>query len=50
MHAGKVSLPENSSNPQLLRVDICPHQMISRRYLHHGLQLTAHAVSLHVPK
>lgn len=46
MHASKVSLSKHSSDPQLLRVYVCSNQVISRWYLHHGLQLTAYPVSL----
>lgn len=46
MHASEVSLSKHSSDPQLLRVYICSHQVISRRHLHHGLQLTAYPIPL----
>lgn len=50
MHASKVSLSKHSSNPQLLRVYIGSHHVISRWHLHHGLQLTADPVPLWAQK
>lgn len=46
MHGSKVSLSKHSSNPQLLRVYICSHQMVPRWYLHHRLELTTNTVPL----
>lgn len=46
MHAGEVGLSQHGGDPQLLRVDVGPNQVVPGRHLHHGLKLAAHSVPL----
>lgn len=46
MHASKMSLPEDSSYPELLGIHICSNKVVARRDLDHGFKLAAYPVSL----
>lgn len=50
VHAGEVGFSQHGGDPQLLRVDVGPHQVVTGRHLHHCFQLAAHSVPLRTHK